>query len=71
VTPAEPERHGAMMAIRSTDAPQLVQRLDAAGITVSDRDGNLRVSPHFYNNSADLDHLFEELGRNADLMATL
>lgn len=69
VTPADPECHGATMAIRSTDAVALVRRLDDAGIILSHRDGNLRVSTHFYNNLSDLDHLFEELGRNAELVA--
>jgi selenocysteine lyase/cysteine desulfurase len=68
VTPAEPDRHGATMAIRSQDAATLVQRLADARIVLSHRDGNLRVSTHFYNNLSDLDHLFEELGRNADLI---
>lgn len=71
VTPESPESHGATMAIRSTDAAVLVRRLDEAGIILSHRDGNLRVSTHVYNNLADLDHLFEELGRNAVLVARL
>jgi selenocysteine lyase/cysteine desulfurase len=69
VSPTNPERHGATMAIRSTDAAGLVKRLDAAGIILSHRDGNLRVSTHFYNNPADLDHLFLELDRNEALIA--
>jgi selenocysteine lyase/cysteine desulfurase len=69
VSPTNPERHGATMAIRSTDAAALVKRLDAAGIILSHRDGNLRVSTHFYNNPADLDHLFLELDRNETLIA--
>jgi selenocysteine lyase/cysteine desulfurase len=71
VTPADAECHGATMAIRSTDAPALVRRLDDARIILSHRDGNLRVSTHFYNNISDLDRLFEELGRNADLVGRL
>lgn len=68
VTPPEPENHGATMALAATDAPALVARLAAAGIIVSDRDGNVRLSTHFYNNLADLDHLFAELERNAALV---
>lgn len=68
VTPAEPERHGATMALATTDAPRLVALLDAAGIVLSDRDGNVRISTHIYNNLADLDHLFQELDRNAGLI---
>ncbi|MBI2970291.1 MAG: aminotransferase class V-fold PLP-dependent enzyme [Gammaproteobacteria bacterium] len=69
VTPEDPGRHGGMMAIKSTDAPRLVQRMSEAGIVVSDRDGNLRVSLHFYNNESDLDRLFTALEENADLLA--
>lgn len=71
VTPPEPERHGATMALACNDAPQLVTRLAGAGIIVSDRDGNLRISSHLYNNLADLDHLFTELDRNATLIRRL
>ncbi len=67
-SPTDPERHGATMAIRSTDAPALVQRLENAGIVLSHRDGNLRVSNHFYNDESDLDRLFETLERNAELI---
>jgi selenocysteine lyase/cysteine desulfurase len=65
----DPARWGPMMAIRCLDAPELVRRLDADGITVSDRDGNLRVSTHFYNNSEDLDRLFSALRANRELIA--
>lgn len=68
VTPAEPERHGATMALASTDAPRLVALLAGAGIVLSDRDGNVRISTHIYNNLADLDHLFQELDRHAILI---
>lgn len=67
-TPADPARRGPMMAIRCRNAPELVRRLDADDITVSDRDGNLRVSTHFYNNAADLDRLFDALRRHRDLI---
>ena len=66
VTPAE--RRGPLVAIACHDAPALVKRLDAAGIVVSDRDNNLRVSPHFYNNDEDIDRLVAALDDNADLI---
>jgi selenocysteine lyase/cysteine desulfurase len=67
VTPAD--RHGAMLAIKSIDAPTLVSRLQERDIVLSERDGNIRVAPHYYNNAADVDKLIEALQANADLMA--
>lgn len=70
-TPAQADRHGAMMAIASTDAPLLVNRLGDEGIVVSDRDNNLRVSPHFYNSDADIQALFKALEKNAELLVNV
>ncbi|MFZ5618676.1 MAG: aminotransferase class V-fold PLP-dependent enzyme [Pseudomonadota bacterium] len=67
-TPEDPARRGPMMAIRCRNAPELVRRLDADEITVSDRDGNLRVSTHFYNNGEDLDRLFSALRANREFI---
>lgn len=71
VTPTAAERHGAMMALASSDAPLLVNRLAEAGIVVSERDNNLRVSPHFYNNDADIRQLFNCLEKNAELLVLM
>jgi len=68
-TPTDPARHGAMIALRCTDAPALVAQLAEQDIVVSDRDNNLRVSPHFYNNEQDLDQLFAALAARRDLLA--
>ncbi len=69
VTPAAPDRHGSLIAIAATDAPALVRALAEDDIVVSDRDNNLRVSPHFYNSDDDIDRLFEALDRNERLLA--
>lgn len=69
-TPAAPERHGAMMAIRAHDAPALTAHLAEHDVVVSDRDGNVRVSPHFYNNGADLERLFDALDTRAELIVS-
>lgn len=68
VTPADPERHGAMMALASTDAPALVRALAGDDIVISDRDGNIRISPHFYNSDEDIATLFRSLDRHSRLL---
>ncbi|RMF14681.1 MAG: aminotransferase class V-fold PLP-dependent enzyme [Alphaproteobacteria bacterium] len=68
-TPKDPARHGAMIAIRSRDDQALVERLAERGIITSCRDGNLRVSPHFYNTEADIERLLVALADHRDLLA--
>lgn len=67
VTP--PDRHGAMLAIKSTDASTLVSKLEECNILLSQRDGNIRIAPHYYNNSHDVDKLISALQANAELLA--
>mgnify|MGYP005842259029 CR=1 FL=1 len=68
VTPTTPGSHGAMMALASLDAPALVCKLAEDGIVVSDRDGNVRISPHFYNNDDDIDILLRSLEKHSQLL---
>ncbi len=70
VTPRDPERRGALVCIRSTDAPQLVAALEAEDIVTSERDGNLRVSAHAYNTAEDIDAVLAALGRHRALLAS-
>ena len=44
-------------AFPSRDSAALRRRLEAARVAVSVRKGNLRVSPHFFNNAEDLRRL--------------
>ena len=67
-TPRDPERRGALVCIRSTDAPALVRALGAEGIVTSERDGNLRVSAHAYNVEEDIDAVLAALARHRDLL---
>ncbi len=69
VTPRDPEQRGALVCIRSTDAPQLVAALEEAGIVTSERDGNLRVSAHAYNTEEDIDAVLAGLARHRRLLA--
>jgi selenocysteine lyase/cysteine desulfurase len=43
------------------DAPAIARELQARKVLVAARHGNLRVSPHFYNDEADLARLAEAL----------
>lgn len=68
-TPADPMHHGAMIAIRANDEHAIVKVLSREGIITSCRDGNLRISPHFYNNLDDIEKLLACLKRNRPLLA--
>ena len=69
VTPRDPNRRGALVCVKSTDAERLVAELAKEGIVTSSRDGNLRVSPHAYNTPEDIKAVLWELGRNGLLLA--
>jgi selenocysteine lyase/cysteine desulfurase len=69
VTPLKPSRRGALITIKSRDVNALVGRLAAQGIIVSSRENNLRISPHFYNNHADIERVLEGLRANKELLA--
>ena len=66
--PEQAHRHGALMTLKCHDDNALVEALDDAGIVTSCRSGNLRVSPHFYNNAQDIDMLFRALRRFKHLL---
>lgn len=55
VTPIQPERRGAMIAVPSRDSAGLSVRLASRDIITSSRDKNLRASFHFYNDQSDID----------------
>ncbi len=68
VTPRTPEKRGALVCIRSTDAPALVAALGEDGIVTSERDGNLRVSAHAYNTVEDVDMVLRGLDKQRSLL---
>ena len=67
-TPREDHRRGPQVAIRSTDAALLTQRLAERGVVASWRDGNVRAMFHAYNNAADVAALIEGLLASRDLL---
>ena len=69
MSPKDPEKHGAMITVASTDEYALVAALAERNIVVSCRDGNLRISAHFYNNDADIDAVITALKENKNLLA--
>jgi len=66
--PDDPERHGAMVSLRTHDEQALVASLENQGIVTSCRFDNLRIAPHFYNNQHDIDTLFLALKRQKHLL---
>ena len=68
-TPRAASERGALVCIRSTDAPALVRALGAEGIVTSERDGNLRVSAHAYNVGEDIETVLAGLARHRQLLA--
>ncbi|HMH39689.1 MAG TPA: aminotransferase class V-fold PLP-dependent enzyme [Gaiellaceae bacterium] len=69
VTPRAPERRGALVCVKSTDAMALVSKLGEEGIVTSDRDDNLRISAHCYNTVEDVDVVLAALQRHRTLLA--
>jgi selenocysteine lyase/cysteine desulfurase len=69
VTPRDPERRGALLCVKSTDARALVAALDREGIVTSERDSNLRISAHAYNTVEDVDAVLTALRANRKLLA--
>lgn len=69
MSPTDPELHGAMITVASTDQYALVDRLAEQNIVASCRDGNLRLSAHFYNNIQDIDRVLKVLSDNKNFLA--
>ena len=54
VTPAEPDRRGGVVCLKPRDAERVSARMKERGIVHSYREGAIRLSPHFYNTSEDV-----------------
>lgn len=67
-TPDDPARRGPLVVVRSTNAGELVRRLESRGIIASARGTGLRVSFHAYNDEHDVDAVLEALDAEAALV---
>ncbi len=61
VTPLAPRERSGIVTIRVPEPEQVLQRLTAAGIVLSLREGVLRFSPHVGNTEEDIDCALEAL----------
>ena len=69
VTPRDPSKHGAMLAIASRDQNAHVAALEEYKVITSCRDGNVRISPHFYNDDSDVEAVVSAFAMTRDLLA--
>ena len=68
-TPERPGEHGPMLAVTSVDEHALVNAMAQDNVVVSSRDGNVRISPHFYHNSNDVEMALASMAKNRHLLA--
>jgi kynureninase len=60
----DPERVAGTVAVEVPEAPLVARTLNARDFVVDHRPGvGIRVSPHFYNTTDELDRLFDEIDR--------
>lgn len=57
----QPEQRSAIVMVAHTDPAGAVARLAARDIVVDYRPGYVRISPHFYNTEAEIDHVLDTL----------
>jgi selenocysteine lyase/cysteine desulfurase len=67
-TPAGEGNHAAMIAVKTKDEHAMVNALGKERVVASSRDGNLRISPHFYNNHHDVDRILAAIHKHRHLL---
>jgi len=68
VTPKDANNHGAMLAIASNDEYAHVAALEGEKVITSNRDGNIRISPHFYNNDEDVNRIITAFAKHPNFL---
>ncbi len=63
ITPEDPVHRAGIVTFRHDQADRLQKELQNRGITVSTRVGHLRVSPHFYNTTEEIDAMFDAIAK--------
>ncbi|MFM8841676.1 MAG: aminotransferase class V-fold PLP-dependent enzyme, partial [Actinomycetota bacterium] len=71
LTPEDSKAHAGLIAFKSVDEHKLVSALDNHQVVVSSRDGNVRISPHFYNTEGDVEALMKSLFEHQELLVHL
>lgn len=66
LSPDEPEERGGIVMLEAANPRQTVKDLAARHFTVDYRPGRVRISPHFYNTTEDVDRLMETLAQLRD-----
>ena len=68
LTPKSPMNHGAMLAVASTNEHAHVVALESEKVVTSSRDGNIRISPHFYNNREDVEKVVAAFAKHKSFL---
>jgi len=60
---ADPEHRSAIVMVQQADPAGAVEHLASEGIIVDHRPGHVRISPHYYNTTEEIDRCVESLAR--------
>ena len=61
LTPEEKENRGSIVNIQIPNSERIVNQLKEKKFILDYRAGGIRIAPHFFNSSDDIDNLFSEI----------